>query len=122
MEVICNNCKSKFNTQNINEDICPCCFSTSFVKAIDYKEAKQEAKSKSKSEETKNCIIYYMRYGQFKVMHKDSHFYTHLCGDISALLKPESNIRFYTESGAVNAVSKMKERDADWNLCIKKVF
>ena len=42
--------------------------------------------------------------------------------NLNELRDPSQNIRYYTLAGADAAITKMKERDPDWELKMKKIF
>lgn len=109
-DLVCIDCKSKFNSENYGE-LCPNCYSIN-IESID--------NIKKEQTELKNFIIYYVKFGQFKVMHKDSHFYVH-SQNLNDLRDPNSGVRYYTESSAIKAINKMKESSPDWDLKIKKL-
>ncbi len=122
----CSDCGAIFSTHIIGP-ICPACSSiniTAYVpnaKTSNKVQAVNSTSIKSKDTEPKEYIIYYVKYGQFRVMHKDSHFYTH-SQNLSELSNPDSGIRYYTASGAKAAIEKIRENFPEWILQCQKIL
>lgn len=117
MLVQCNSCEAIFEHNSEYGDICPNCNGVNISEYTINNTPQQQNKYGDKKE----YIIYYVKYNMFKVMHKDSHFYIHN-QNFNELRDPSQNIRYYTLAGADAAITKMKERDPDWELKMKKIF
>lgn len=117
MNLRCKDCGALFEKDCQYGDICPNCHSVN----ISEHTINNTSGVKNEHVDKKEYIIYYVKYNMFKVMHKDSHFYVHN-QNLNELRDPSQNIRYYTLAGADAAITKMKERDPDWELKMKKIF
>ena len=118
---ICLDCRAKFDS-SICGQICPACSSVNLTTYVsDENTSTFEPKQVSTPKEKKEYIIYYYKFGMFKVMHKDSHFYNHT-QNLNELSDPNNGIRYYTADGAKKAIDKMKENSPDWDLRAQKIL
>ena len=137
---ICLDCACKCDSYILGP-LCPACSSTSVATYIPEatnnfnagtnnkqnnvnigtSNIQSKANSGTRDDGPREYIIYYVKYGKFKVMHRDSHFYTH-SQNLNELCDPNSGIRYYSANGAAAAIDKMKFNSPDWDLRFKKIL